>query len=317
MSLLAGGSIGPEASLMAASAAIGAYVANEAHLSETKRLLVLASIGALLVAFLGSLVVVLVPLLMLRKEHRKQSRHLPLQPVLVILLAAVGSLGILELLNMLTGKSGGYGTMPTLPHYAPRDFIVAVALGFVAAFIALSLTWLIQQSWRIAQRVDSQRLPRHEYTVGATFAAVLGGIYLFGGRTIEFSGSIGSNLLIDDGVRYGVWALLGLIGAKLLATAWSKGTGYRGGLVFPSIYTGIALGLAVGHLPGGLGGAGAIVGGISGVMSAAVGSPMVAGIFLVAILPVHLWPVAACAIVGTVAFDKTRKHLFKHPTPSR
>jgi hypothetical protein len=55
VSLLAGASLGPEASLFAAATGIGAWLAKE------KRL-VLASVGALLVAFFGSLLAVAVPL---------------------------------------------------------------------------------------------------------------------------------------------------------------------------------------------------------------------------------------------------------------
>lgn len=217
-------------------------------------------------------------------------------------------------INALTGSEGGYGQVPTLPPALYHDYGVAVILGFVSAILAVSLNWAINRFWQLASWLDGRKLPAHDWLVGIVFSGVLGVLYLLGGQTIQFSGSVGSELLSHEVTQLGAVALVGLVVTKLLATAWSKGTGYRGGLVFPSIYIGIALGLLTGHLASGYGGPGAVAGGMAGMLTAGVGSPIMAAVFLIAVLPLRLWPVGVCAIIGTMLFSQLKKRLIKEET---
>jgi len=298
MSLLAGASLGPEASLMAASAAIGGYAANKQNISSSKNLLILASIGALLVAFVDTLILLLIPLLLLL--NKKQLKFVSAIP---IILASLTSFATTHFISYLTDEKGGYGSVPAMPELVTHDFVVAAILGFAAASVALSLNWLIGRVWQVVDRLARHKSFGNDWTLGLFFSLVLGVIYLSAGQSVQFSGSIGSGLLVHDVGKYGALALGGLIIAKLLATAWSKSTGFRGGLVFPSVYSGVALGLLVGQISD-FGGAGAMIGGISGMMTAVVGSPIMAAIFLIAILPLKLWPIGLCAIVGTLLFNR-------------
>jgi C4-dicarboxylate transporter len=74
---------------------------------------------------------------------------------------------------------------------------------------------------------------------------------------------------------------------------------------------GIAMGLLFTQLFPDFGGTGAIIGAISGMMTAVVGSAAIAGIFLIAALPVNLWPLGICAIIGTTIFTFFIKRFFK------
>lgn len=296
-SLLAGASLGPEAPLMAFSAMIAAWVAYRLKFAAGQ-MLVLASVGALLVAFLGSLVILLVPLLLLWKE--KQFKW---QPISMVLLAGLVAFATIELIDH---KDPGYGSLPSLPSLAGHDYVVALIVGFFAAALAVAMNWLTDRSWRFAKWLDGRTV---WYEAAAVFSLVLGAIYLLGGETIQFSGSIGSKLLAADAADYGIRALLGLIVFKMLATAWSKGTGFHGGMVFPSIYIGFALGLLVNHLLGDWSGAGAIIGGIAGMLCANLPSPVMAGIFLLAVIPLQAVPIALCAIVGTMLFKLVANRL--------
>ncbi len=312
-SLLAGASLGPEAALMAASAGIGAFVAVRLKLNSAKQALVLASVGALLVAFVGSPLLVLVPLLILFQGVKKQKTPIKgiLKPSAIIIVAGLTSFLTNDVINFLTGKAGGYGTVPTLPHFAAHDFAMALILGFVAGGIAAYLTWLMKRYNEAAIWLYARHIPAKDWLIGGIFSAILGILYFIGGQTVQFSGNIGSHLLIQNAAQFSLSALVLLLVSKLLATAWSKGTGYRGGLVFPSIYMGIALGLIVGQLFPGLGGLGAILGAVAGMLTAVVGSPIMAGIFLIAFLPpkVEMWAVAICAITGTICFSLVSKRI--------
>lgn len=305
LSLLAGASLGPEASLMVASASIGALATKKGNLSSQKKVLILASIGALLVAFIASLVLVLIPLLVLLQTAKKQRKGQRPQSVIVILVAAIASYVTILAIDWVTGESGGYGALPTLPAFAFHDFVGAIALGFVSGFISFATLWLIDRFYSVAKKIDTWRTPAASYVVASVFATILGVLYLVGGPTVQFSGSVGTSELIRSGAQYGVLALLAMLITKILATAWSKGTGYWGGLVFPSIYMGVVLGLLAGLLFPDLGGAGVIIGGMSGMVAAALGSPILAAIFLAAIVPFGpLWLVVICAVAGTVLYTK-------------
>jgi len=298
MSLLAGAALGPEAPLMAASAALGAWAAGKAGMDSTKSLLILSSIGALLVAFLGSMFMALVPLLILLKQ--KQFKFYTIGVVAVATLSAFGVLQIID------HEHPGYGSAPPLPHVAVHDFVTALVVGFVATLFGLALGLLTgtfggyvkHYTGRLAWAVSA-----------AAFGLALGVFYLLGGESIQFSGSEGSKLLASHSPQYGALALIGLVAAKLLATAWSKATGYRGGLVFPSIYIGVALGLLTGQLNESWAGAGAVIGGIGGTMSVVSDSPAVTAVILFAVLPVKLLPVALLAVVGAAAGSKLFKHM--------
>jgi len=186
-SLLAGASLGPEAALMAASAGIGAYAGSKLKAGSNKQVFILASVGALLVAFIGSMLMVIIPLLLLIQGAKKQK--LPLKtltkPALVVLVAGFLSFITISIINNLTGKSGGDGVFPTLPAFAPHDLIIALLLGFVAGALALCLNWLIKQFSRFAMLLDKQQLPAKDWILSIIFSVVLGGLYLVGGESIE------------------------------------------------------------------------------------------------------------------------------------
>lgn len=313
-SLLAGASLGPEAPLMAASMGIGAYAASGLKVDSAKTTLALASVGALLVAFVGSGILMLLPILLVVQGARKRgdSPRSMVRPVLVIVVAGLASLGIIEVLHGLAGKHSGAAVVPQLPSFAVHDLAVALLLGFVTAALAKLLDWLVRAFSAMSQRLDALRFPAKDWVLGAGFALVLGVIYLAGGQSLQFSGSIGVGLLVDDGVAaFGIAQLALLAVGKLVATAWSKGTGYRGGLVFPAIYSGVALGLMTSLILPQWGGAGAILGAIAGILTAVLGSPVLAGIFLVSLVPFHwdlatlgIYAVALSAVLGTLLFER-------------
>lgn len=314
-SLIAGASLGPEASLMAASAAGGLYAARKLHLNKTKKIFVLASVGALLVAFIGSLILVLIPVILLVQEWRKQpesKRSSLVQPIALIVVAGVTALITVQWLHHLLGGSS-FNAMPVFPQLAPHDFAVALGLGFIACFLSIATNKLVHWFHVLAQWFDGRTSLgwSKDWLIGIVFSLGLGLLYVFGGPLVQFSGNTGSNLLLENAAQYGVMALITMIIAKVLATAWSKGTGYRGGLVFPSVFSGVALGLLVGQLVPELGGVGAMIGGIAGMLTAIIGQPIIAGLFLIAMLPYKLWPVALCALAGTLLFGVVSKRYSK------
>lgn len=310
VSLLAGASLGPEAALMAFSAGFGALIASRMKAGSDKQLLVLASVGALLVAFVHSILLVVIPLLLLWQGAKRSGGKVPFRSVAVILLAGVVAFGAIYTIRALTGAPG-VGLIPALPGVGAHDYAIAILLGFVAGLMALALNSLVRLFSQTSLAVANARFPGSEWIFGGLAGLALGFLYYAGSPVVEFSGKVGSELLIENYAQFTAVTLIGLILIKLMATAWSAGTGYKGGLVFPSVFIGVAIGLLFTQVFPEFGGTGAVIGAISGMLTAVMGSPVMAAVFLIAALPVSLWPVAACAILGTLIFSYFAKRITK------
>jgi H+/Cl- antiporter ClcA len=302
VSLIAGASLGPEASLVALSLAIGSWLAGRSRAGDDTKALVVASVGALLVAFLGSLVPVLIPLVLLRQQKMWTARR-------AVLAVVAGVAAYITLFVIQLGSTDGYGTIPASTDVGVHDFITALVLGVLAVFVARGFHRLVGFFLAITKRLDTV-LP---WTLSAAlFGAGLGIVYLAGGQTIEFSGQAGTKMLLERAATYSAIALGGLALAKLTATAWSLTTGYRGGVVFPSIFMAVATGLFVSSAAGSLGGPGVVVGVVAGILTALTGAAF-AIVLLISLLPAKLIGVAAVGAVGAVLCDRALTRVAKRP----
>ncbi|HXE10274.1 MAG TPA: chloride channel protein [Verrucomicrobiae bacterium] len=289
-SLIAGASLGPEASLVMLSTGLGTWIAAKTGLQKVVQLLILASVGALLVAFCGSVIPILIPLLLLQ-----QKRRLTPWTASIVTLAGFAAFAMLWLMDPGTA---GYGTIPARPHASLSDVALAVGVGICAAGLGWSLKHIILQLAVLTKHLDTLPWP----ISSAAFGLPIGLLYLLAGESIQFSGNQGSAMLLHHAPAYGLWALIGLLTAKLVATAWSLASGYQGGLVFPSIYLGVAMALIAANLSGTTS-PGVLIGGIAGVFGAMTGPP-VALIFIISILPIKLAGTAVAGIIGSVIGNK-------------
>ncbi len=296
-SLVAGASLGPEASLVAVSTGLGSWLAARAGQTDAARLLVVSSVGALLVAFLGSVVAALIPLLLLLRE-KKLTLATALPPVAAGL-AAYGTLYAVQ------GSAEGWGSIPAAEDLQLDDFFTAFVLGAIGMGVAVLLRWVLVHSGKVAERIDGTSA----WPVSATmFGAVLGGLYLAGGESVQFSGSEGIGILLRDQADEGALVFAGLIVVKLLVTVWSMSIGYRGGLIFPTIYGGVAMTLLVGTVAEDLAGPGAMIGAIAGIL-AAMTNPVVGLVMVVALLPTELTGLAVLGVLGAVVAQRESARL--------
>lgn len=287
-SLLAGASLGPEATLVALAMGLGTWAALRAGLGTGAQLLALASVGALLVAFLGSLIAMAIPLLVLWQR----ARRLPVIAVVTIVIASVAAWATLLLAR---GEAQGYGSVPSFDVRA-RDYAAALLLGGLAIGIGVLLRWFIDRLAGVTRRLD-ERAPW--WLAASVFGAVIGVLYLIGGRSVEFSGSEGSAMLLDGEVSYGAGALLGLVLVKLLVTGWSLSAGYRGGLIFPSLYAAVALSIAAATAFPDVAGPGVLIGSIAGLL-VEMTAPALGVVMLLALLPLEMLPLGLAGAAGAV-----------------
>ena len=290
VSLVGGASLGPEGAILPASIALGAWAAGHTRTPEPMTaLLMLSSIGALLVAFFGSLIPVPIPLLIMRREGKPLTRRSAIPPVLAGVTAWV-------LVSLIRGTAQGRGILPIDSGGGLSAVIPALVIGMLAVLVGVLLRLIIRTTVRWTQHVD--RL-WHWIAAGVLFGALLGTLYWIGGESVQFSGKEGTHLLYNDRAQYGVAALLGLLLVKLLATGWSISAGYRGGPAFPSVYAGVALSLAVTTAIPGVSEAGTMVGAIAGIL-AEMTTPGVAFIMLLSLMPTNLLPIGIVGALGAV-----------------
>jgi len=296
LSLIAGASLGPEASLVALSTAIGLWLASKTREDKSAKLLALSSVGALLVAFFGSLIPILIPLLILYRQEKKLVLAHASIPILS------GLAGYLTLLIIADGH--GFGTIPVSGRLELVDYATAFALGALCVLVARALHGSIKRFYSSAKMIYA-KLPW--YVSGSIFGAILGLLYFIGGETVQFNGSDGSVELLHSQAEYGALAFLGLALVKLLVTGWSLAVGYRGGLIFPSVYTGVALSLFAHSVFGGLSENGLMIGSIAGIFSALTGSPVMSLIMISSLISFNLVGLAIVGIAGTVLAQNTLK----------
>jgi H+/Cl- antiporter ClcA len=286
--LLAGASLGPEAPLLGAAAALGAWAAARGDVDAARTVLVLASAGALLVAFFGSLIALAIPLLILRQR----SERLPIAPAVTIALAGIAAWLTVWLLQ---GNHHGYGHIPSAG-VAAHDYLMAIALGIAAVGIGALLRWFVTQLNVVTEQIRN----RTPWWLAATiFGIVLGALYLIGGQTVQFSGSEGSAMLLSGEVHYGTWALAGVALVKLAATSWSVAAGYRGGLVFPAVFAGVAVSLLTADVVPDVAGPGVLLGCIAGLLMEMT-APVLGVVMLLALVPAALLPLALVGAAGAI-----------------
>jgi H+/Cl- antiporter ClcA len=227
-----------------------------------------------------------VPVLLLRQQKRLSPR--------TILPVAVSAVATYLTIWWVKGKVHGFGGIPVNLHFGIKDYALALALGCLAALAAGMLKRLINRLVPSAKAIEGRF---HWAVTAAIFGGIIGVLYLVGGESVQFNGSAGTPMLVHNAAEYSTVALAGLVLVKIVVTAWSLASGYRGGIVFPSVYTGVALSLLIGSLTGSLGGTGTMIGAIAGIF-AALTSPVLGFIMLVSLLPLKLIGLALFGVIG-------------------
>lgn len=246
LSLLAGASLGPEAILVPACIALGAYIGKQffgassasrasSQASQTSKLMGAAGLIALFAAFFNSFVIGMLGLLVVHKQTR-----LRITPT-VIAVAVVAAASTLWLLALLSAKP--YVSLPaTNWHFNIRD-LLALALLLLAGYAVTYLTsWLHAAAGRIRGYAGN----RPWWLQSLVAAAGLSILYLAGGSLVEFTGNKSIMPMLQQAASLGTIGLLWVVLAKIAAIGWSKATGYRGGMIFPTIFVASTL-VAIAH----------------------------------------------------------------------
>ena len=289
--LLAGASLGPEGVLVGISSGLGIWFAGRAGKVEASKLLILSSVGALLVGFFGSLLPIIIPILILYKKEKKVVLGHWIPPI-------IAGIGTYVTLFIIKDGNMGFGTIPVGSTYNFQDLIGAFLLGIFGAVVAFLIKKLINKFQIITNNIDSKT---HWVVSASIFGGILGILYLIGGPSIQFSGKEGTEMLLQNSFSIGILILVVI--TKLIATSWSLPAGYRGGLVFPTIFMAVAMSMVLTQIDPILGGPGITIGATAGMMTAML-SPVMGFILVLSMIPLNFILVAIAGLGGAIIGTK-------------
>ena len=288
VSLIAGGSLGPEAPLADASGGMGTLVADRLKLNEQEtRALGFAGVSAMLAAFVTSPFGG--PILGLESAQGgtggKQTYFWVLFPSL--LASAVSTVVFV----MLTGAF--FQTLYKFPAYTPQllDLLYGVPLGLVGGAVGLLFMLTLKRL-----QILFQPMKQHVVLRGLIGGLALGIIGAFL-PLVLFSGEEGTTDLITNAAEIGVVMLVVLGLAKLFASTLLLATGWKGGYIFPIMFASVAIGLAVNLIFPAIPIAVTVAATMAGALVAALRAPIYAALFTSALVQVETSPVIAVAVV--------------------
>ncbi len=288
VSLVAGGSLGPEAPLADACGGMGTWLADRFKMNETEtRTLGYGGLSGMLAAFITN------PfggaLLGLESSQTGASGN---QLYLWSLFPSLLSSAIATV--VFVALSGSFfARIYAFPEFVPSwsDLFWAVPLGLVGGIAG----WLFTFTFSLLRRL---MLPMKKHVV---LRGLLGGLSLgILGALLPltlFSGEAQTSVLVAQAAQIGFVMLCVLAGAKLFMTSLLLASGWKGGYIFPIMFAGVALGMAANLLFPHLQVAVAVSATLAGVLVASLRAPLFSAFFTLALVQVETAPVVAVAVV--------------------
>jgi chloride channel protein, CIC family len=288
VSLVAGGSLGPEAALADACGSMGTWVSDRRKLSEKEtRTMGYGGLSAMLAAFItnpfaGAL------LALESSQGGMTGAQVYAWGLLPSLLASAGATVVFVAL-----AGGFFETLYAFPDYVPRlvDLVLAVpfslAGGLAGLFFMLLFRWLRKVMQPLKGRVVLRGL------IGGLGMGIIGALL----PLTLFSGEKETAELIQQATQIGSLMLILLGASKLVATSLLLATGWKGGYIFPIMFAGVALGLAGKVLFPGVPTAVTVAATLAGALVAAMKAPMFSALFTLVLVQADTAPVVAIAVL--------------------
>lgn len=288
VSLVSGGSLGPEAPLADACGGIGTLLSDRLKLNpQETRTMGYSGVSGMLAAFITS------PFggALLGLESA-QGGYTGLVMYFWVLFPSLLASAVATVVFVLLSGSF-FETLYQFPTYSPRlvDLIYAAPLGLIGGAVGL----LFMLSLRRLQLL-LQPMKAHVVLRGLLGGLVMGLIGAFLPLTL-FSGEAETTDLIHHAAEIGILMLVVLGIAKLLATSLLLATGWKGGYIFPIMFASVALGMAVNLLFPNIPVAVTVAATMAGALVAALKAPLFAALFTSALVQKETGVVIAVAVV--------------------
>jgi H+/Cl- antiporter ClcA len=288
VSLISGGSLGPEAPLADACGGLGTLAAEKLKLDEQEtRTMGYGGLSAMLGAFItnpfsGAL------LSLESAQGGVTGAALYFWTLFPSLLASAVATVV------FVGLSGSFmGVLFSFPDYVPvvKDLIMAVPFSLVGGLAGV--LFMLMFKWL---RKLMQPMKNHVVWRGLIGGLGMGIIGMLLPLTL-FSGEEQTGELIQQAAEIGIAMLVVLALAKIFSTSLLLATGWKGGYVFPIMFAGVALGMA-GHLvfpntPVAV----TVAATLAGALVASLKAPLFAALFTLALVQAETAPVVAVAVL--------------------
>jgi H+/Cl- antiporter ClcA len=288
VSLISGASLGPEAPLADACGGMGTLLADRLKLDEQgTRTMGFAGVSGMLAAFITS------PfsgaLLGLESAQGGDTGKAAYFWVLFPnLLASAVSTVVFVLLS-----GSFFETLYQFPAYTPRlvDLLYAVPLALIGGTVGALFMVSLRRLQRLFQPMKAHVVVRG--VIGGLGMGLIGALL----PLTRFSGEEQTVDLITHAVEIGVVMLIVLGLVKLFATSLLLATGWKGGYIFPLLFSSVALGLAMNLLLPGIPIAVTVAATMAGVLVVAMRAPLFAALFTSALVQKETGAVIAVAVV--------------------
>lgn len=289
VSLIAGGALGPEAPLADACGGMGTLMADKLKLDEQEtRTVGFAGVSAMLAAFITSPFGG--PLLGL--ESARGGAGGMATYFWTLFPSLLSSSVATVVFVLLSGKF--FETLYKFPAYSPRlvDLAYAVPLGLIGGLVGTVFMLALKRLQGLLRPMKQHLVLRG--LLGGLIMGLIGALL----PLTLFSGEEQTSDLIAHAAEIGVVMLIVLALAKLFATTMLLATGWKGGYIFPIMFTGIALGLATNLLFPGIPVAVAVAATMAGALVAALKAPLFAALFTMVLVQMETSAVVAAAVVA-------------------
>jgi len=302
LSISSGASLGPEAPAAMISGGVASVTAEKLKLNkENSQIINISAVSGMLGALLSSPFVATSMFMEFSKQKINELRSI------VSYTFVAGSFGIATffiLFNKLFASSFGIPKLAGGPTI--YDLLMAFVFGIIGAIFAVLVGLVMRRLEPFFKKLDKKLILRS--VVGAAVAGIIAVIF----PITMFSGQHTMATIITQAASYSALVLFLTALTKLFATATLIRTGFFGGPIFPTFFSGAALGLAVNtffHSPVAV----AVSATIAGIMIISLQKPLSAALITTAIAGVADATVIALAVsaglVVLVAVERRAKSI--------
>jgi H+/Cl- antiporter ClcA len=227
LSLVAGASMGPEAILVPACIIVGSYIGSKLEKDGTNSIKIYGMAGfiGLFAAFFNSFFAGLLSLLLIKKELKLD---INIRTIVFASVAAASTVLTLDILD-----SSPFVPNPAYSWKLNPATLLALALLFFGGYL---VAHALSAAHNNSERITKLALKREWWIRGVAAGAGLSLLYLLGGSLTQFTGNEAIMPMLQKSAELGFLGLLWLLIVKILAIGWSKAAGYRGGLIFPTVF---------------------------------------------------------------------------------
>jgi len=288
VSLISGGSLGPEAPLADACGGLGTLISDRLKLNEQEtRTMGYSGVSAMLAAFITE------PIggALLGLESAQGGTSGKQTYFWVLFPSLLSSAVSVVVFVLLSGQF--FQTLYKFPAYTPqlKDLVYAVPLGLIGGVVGIIFMLLLKRLQLLFQPMKGHLVLRG--LLGGLGMGIIGALL----PLTLFSGEEETADLITHAAEIGVVMLIVLGVMKLLATTLLLATGWKGGYIFPIMFASVSLGLAASILFPGIPVAVAVAATMAGALVATLKAPLFAALFTLILVQKETAAVIAVAVV--------------------